>query len=294
MMKPKLLWFSLLTCNGNAHALLNHPRLATFMERFEWVYHPLLPSSYALADVLRHDLPCDILLIEGAFDPGMQKEGIQVADRLMRYAQKARHVVTLGTCAAFGGIFAEASETRSGFLYDKTQPRDLPIEIIEKSVALPGCPVHPQIVTQTLYALADGHPLPLDDMRRPKHFYATTVHAGCTRNEYYEYKIDRYRYGEAEGCLYIEHGCQAPHTRGSCNRLLWNGVSTKPRSGAPCLGCTEPTFPAKNLWQTPKHMGIPARMPLGVPKRAYLSLAGIAKAFKIPRLEGKLFDDEEA
>ena len=291
-MKTRLLWFSLLTCNGNAHALLNYPHLSTFMERFEWVYHPILPSTHTLSDLLREAVPCDILLIEGAFDPDLEKDGIPIAEPLTRYAQKARHIVTLGTCAAFGGIFAEGKADRSGFLYDKTTLRDLPDGIAPKTVVLPGCPVHPHIVAHTLYALQEGHSLPLDDLHRPKNFYATTVHAGCSRNEYYEYKIDRYRYGEAEGCLYIDHGCQAPHTHGSCNRLLWNGVNTKPRSGAPCLGCTEPEFPAENLWQTPKHMGIPARMPLGVPKRAYLSLAGIAKAFKIPRLEGKLFDDE--
>ena len=293
-MKTRLLWLSLLTCNGNAHALLNHPGLSTFHNHFEWIYHPLLPSSSTLKNLLHEEVACDILLLEGAFDPAQKKEGVQLAERLMHYAQKARFIVTLGTCASFGGIFAEGDAERSGFLFDKSDLRDLPDKIRAKTILLPGCPVHPQIVVDTLYALREERPLPLDAMHRPKHFYAVTVHAGCTRNEYYEYKIDRYRFGEPEGCLYIDHGCQAPHTHGSCNRLLWNGVNTKPRSGAPCFGCTEPDFPARNLWQTPKNMGIPARMPLGVPKRAYLSLAGIAKAFNIPRLEKGLFDEEES
>jgi hydrogenase small subunit len=37
-------------------------------------------------------------------------------------------------------------------------------------------------------------------------------------------------------------------------------------------------------------MGIPAKLPLGVPKRAYLSLTGVAKAFKIERFYKKLME----
>ena len=36
-------------------------------------------------------------------------------------------------------------------------------------------------------------------------------------------------------------------------------------------------------------MGIPANLPIGVGKRAYLTLAGVTKAFKIKRLEDDLF-----
>jgi hydrogenase small subunit len=55
------------------------------------------------------------------------------------------------------------------------------------------------------------------------------------------------------------------------------------------MGCTEPTFPKVDLFNTKKNMGIPANLPLGVNKRAYLTLAGVTKAFKIPRLEEDLF-----
>jgi hydrogenase small subunit len=59
----------------------------------------------------------------------------------------------------------------------------------------------------------------------------------------------------------------------------------------PCVGCTEPDFPKQNLFHTKTNMGIPAIMPYGVPKRAYLTMTGIAKAFKIERLEKDLFND---
>jgi hydrogenase small subunit len=37
-------------------------------------------------------------------------------------------------------------------------------------------------------------------------------------------------------------------------------------------------------------MGIPATMPLGVPRRAYLTATGIAKSFKIKRFEERIID----
>ena len=58
------------------------------------------------------------------------------------------------------------------------------------------------------------------------------------------------------------------------------------------MGCSEPSFPNDNLWQTKKNMGIPSKLPDGIPKRAYLSLAGVAKAFKIERFYRPLMEDE--
>jgi hydrogenase small subunit len=90
--------------------------------------------------------------------------------------------------------------------------------------------------------------------------------------------------------MFYEHGCQAPFTNGSCNKILWNEINSKTRAGHPCMGCTEPTFPKANLFFTKKNMGIPQNLPMGVNKRAYLTLAGITKAFTIERLENKLME----
>ena len=79
-------------------------------------------------------------------------------------------------------------------------------------------------------------------------------------------------------------------THSNCNKILWNDVNTKTRAGMPCIGCTEVDFPRDNMLETKKNIGIPHEVPLGVPKRAYLSLTGIAKTFKIERLHKKLID----
>jgi len=92
------------------------------------------------------------------------------------------------------------------------------------------------------------------------------------------------------GVSFIKMGCQAPYTRGSCNKILWSEISSKTIVGTPCFGCTEPTFPKENLFETKTNMGIPSQMPLGISKRAYLTVTGIAKSFKIERLESRIIE----
>jgi hydrogenase small subunit len=160
-----------------------------------------------------------------------------------------------------------------------------------KSVAISGCPIQPEVLVNTLYALKEEYVLRLDEYFRPKEYFAYTIHNGCTRNEYFEYKIDNHSFGTLEGCMFYEHGCRGPFTKGSCNKILWNEVNSKTRAGVPCFGCMEPTFPKENLFVTKKNMGIPENLPLGIPKRAYLAIAGVTKAFKIEKFEKKLLDD---
>ena len=98
-------------------------------------------------------------------------------------------------------------------------------------------------------------------------------------------------FGTKEGCLFYYLGCKGPMTRSSCNRTLWNGVSSKTRAGLPCFGCTEYDFPRVNLFKTFHVMGLPEELPLGVSKRGYILLSGIAKTFAPQRLKEKLIDE---
>ena len=284
----KLLWLQKITCNGNAHSFLNYPNLIEWMEDFEWVYHPLLPSTYSLKEIQSDIKECDILMIEGAID----REDSLFLELFKRYANEAKYILTLGTCATFGGIFAQAKDSIKGLHFDKENRLDEFGKFWQKSISLPGCPLQPQVLAGVLNAIKEGISIPLDKMHRPKYYYAYTVHNGCTRNEYFEYKIDEHRFGELEGCMFYEHGCQGTYTHNSCNKILWNSVNSKTRAGQPCMGCSEPNFPDDDLWRTKKNMGIPAKLPSGVPKRAYLSLAGVAKAFKIDRFYHPLMEDE--
>lgn len=287
-MKTKLLWLSCITCNGNAHSFLNYCELSRFLEDFEFIYHPIIESGYTFYDLEKKDLDCDILLIEGAISDELKKGEILVTDIIKKYAKKAHKIITVGTCATFGGIFKNKGDGFH-FLEDKEIERFSYLK--DKTICISGCPIHPEVLANTLYMIRNGFDIKVDNFLRPKEFFAYTVHNGCTRNEYFEYKIDNHNFGEKEGCLFYDHGCQAPYTNGSCNKILWNEVNSKTRAGVPCFGCTQPNFPKENLFITKKNMGIPQYLPLGVAKRVYLTLAGISKTFKIERLEKKLFDD---
>jgi len=290
----QILWLSSITCNGNSHSFLNYPNLDEFLKQHTFLYHPILPNSYSLKDVFEQDLSfgVDILIIEGTLDSSLEKFGKNFESVLLKYALNARYILTVGTCATFGGIFMQKHPNRYGFLYKNSTLHNKFLAFRDKTISISGCPIQAEVLAGVIDMIDSNLKIHLDEYNRPKEFYGWTIHNGCTRNEYFEYKIDNHKFGELEGCMFYEHGCQATYTHGSCNKILWNGINSKTRAGEPCHGCTEPDFPKDNLWQTKKHMGIPATLPFGVPKRAYLSLAGVAKAFKIDRFYKKILDDK--
>jgi len=290
--KPKLLWLQSITCNGNTHSFLNHPDLFSILSHFELVHHPVLESDYSMEDLLAGTIPCDLLILEGSFiEEGYLKGGIEVSSLIEKYADKAKQIISVGTCATFGGIFKQKDpEHISGFCFD-LEEKTVRYEVYApKLISLPGCPIHPQWLSYVLLMIANKREITLDKLHRPVELYGYTVHTGCTRNEYFEWKIDAKHFGLKEGCLFYEQGCQGPYTRGSCNKILWNDTSSKTRVGTPCFGCTEPNYPQDSLFRSKTNMGIPATMPLGVPRRAYLTLTGVVKSFKIKRFTERLLE----
>ncbi|RUM44850.1 MAG: hydrogenase [Hydrogenimonas sp.] len=292
MTKPKVIWLQGASCNGNSHAFFNYPYLKTLLQAFDFLYHPLLPSPLPLASIVNdYSITCDILIFEGSVDAKFNRAGLSSDTLLQRFDGRAKTIIAAGTCASFGGIFSENDQNTSGILYRHEQPLNKPLISQSDVINLPGCPVHPHNLATILLALKANQPIPLDTMHRPKEIYAHTVHQGCSRSEYFEWKVDAKSFGHKEGCLFYEQGCRAPMTHGNCNLVLWNEVNSKPRAGIPCFGCTDPKFPNFSFFHTPKNMSIPAEIPLDVSKRAYLTISGIAKTFSIPRLKKRLLDD---
>ena len=288
--KSKILWLSAISCNGNAHSFLNYPQLEIFLDDFEFVYHPIIESKYTLEEIIKTDVDCDILLLEGSISPEFKKVDEPIINIVDRYTHKAKKIITVGTCATFGGIFSQSGYAyTTGLHFDKENPTFLFKSLKDKTISVSGCPIQPEALVSVLYAVRKNISLKLDTFLRPQEFFAYTVHNGCTRNEYFEYKVDNHIFGKKEGCMFYDHGCHAPYTNGSCNKILWNEVNSKTRTGVPCMGCTSPDFPTEGFFKTKKNMGIPQTLPLGVGKRTYLTLAGVTKAFKIKRLEEDLF-----
>ena len=292
--KPTIVWFQAITCNGNTHSLLsaNSSRLELFLNSFDLIYHPSLTIDVTLDDVLSSNEQIDFLLIEGAISNNEKFFSISndtTKNLLNKLASKSNYIIAVGSCAAYGGVHAkfEQNDDICGItkaIEDKTI-KNLKHEIIN----LNGCPVHPEWILQTLFALKAYGKMAIDKEGRPVELYSTLAHHGCTRNEYFEWKIEG-AFGLKEGCLFYDQGCRGPMTHSSCNKILWNDVSSKTRAGMPCIGCTESDFPRSNMLETKKNIGIPLEVPLGISKRAYLSITGIAKTFTIDRLNKKLME----
>src|SRR3954453_7707898 len=166
-----------------------------------------------------------------------------------RLAPKAVAVVAAGTCAAYGGIHAmENNPTGAMGLadylgWDWRSKAGLPI------VNVPGCPVQPDNMTETLlyllYQVAGLAPMiPLDRELRPTWLFGKTVHEGCDRGSYYEQADFAHEYGSPK-CL-VRIGFWGPVVNCNVTKRGWmNGIGGCPNVGVICIGCTIPGFPDK-------------------------------------------------
>jgi uptake hydrogenase small subunit len=292
--KPTIVWFQAITCNGNTHSLLsaNSSRFELFLNSFDFIYHPSLTIDKSLEDILNQKEEIDFLLIEGSISS--DKDFFTISDdstfnHLNKLASKSNYIIAVGSCASYGGVHAKFRQNEDICSINDAINKNILENIKHKIVNLTGCPVHPEWILQTLFTLKTFGEIALDELGRPKELYSTLAHHGCTRNEYFEWKVEG-DFGQKEGCLFYDQGCRGPMTHSSCNKILWNDISSKTRVGMPCIGCTEIDFPRNDMLETKKNIGIPYEVPLGISKRAYLSISGVAKTFKIDRLHKKLME----
>ena len=278
--KPKVIWIDAVSCNGCSHSFFNYSTFQEIFEKIDLLYHPLIDTDDFKVK------KSDILIIEGALKPNFKRLGYELEDLVASLFLKADKVIALGTCAVYGGIFGE------GIVFNK-EIKGKFYQYKNKVINIPGCPVHPEWLGYVINMIIENRNIILDNENRPVEIFSYTSHMGCIRNEYFEWKVDAESFGTKEGCLFYYQGCQGPFTHSSCNKILWNDVNSKPRAGTPCFGCTEKTFPKNNLFETETFMGIPANIPLGVTKRAYLTISGVAKSLKNDRLSKMLIDYKE-
>ena len=106
-------------------------------------------------------------------------------------------VVAIGDCACWGGIPAtepnpvDNDRTAVPQARARRLPRrGLPLEMGLPVVNIPGCPAHPDWITQILVAIATGRAgdIALDELQRPQTFFKTFTQTGCTRVQFFEYK----------------------------------------------------------------------------------------------------------
>ncbi|WKN41321.1 hydrogenase [Tunicatimonas pelagia] len=303
-----VLWLQGGACSGNTMSFLNaeEPTVVELVTDFgiNILWHPSIgleigeQVSDLLKDCISKKIQLDILVFEGSIVQGPNGKGTMnyFADRPMmnwvkELSEVAQFTVAIGDCATWGGIPAvppNPSEStgmqflkkdKGGFLgADYKSQAGLPV------INIPGCPAHPDWITQILVGIATGRAkdILLDDYHRPKTFFTDFVQAGCPNVNNFAQKVDGH-FGKRGGCLFYEVGCRGPMTHASCNRILWNRQSSKTRANHPCLGCTEPGFPHHDLqkgsvFNTMKYLGVfPQDVPTGQSKLLYYARAGWEK-----------------
>jgi len=240
--------------------------------------------------------PFDVLCVEGSLLRGPAGSGrfhvMAGTERPMiewvrLLAMRARHVVAMGSCAAFGGVTAAGINPTDacGLQYDGANPGGL-LGAPFRAGGLPvvnvsGCPTHPDWVTETLLSLARGEmkAADLDELARPRFYTDVLVHHGCNRNEFYEFKASAQKNGD-QGCLMEHMGCKGTQAHADCNQRPWNGGGSCTSGGYACISCTEPAFeePGHPFTSTPKVAGIPIGLPLDMPKAWFVALAALSKS----------------
>lgn len=305
--RQSLVWLQSGGCGGCTMSLLcaQSPSIFESFETFgiEVLWHPALSretgeeSLEILRDIAEGRRDLDILCLEGSVIRGpngtgafhrLAGTGDAMLDWITRLASKAKHVVAVGTCAAFGGITAAGDNIveACGLQYEGTQKgsalgRDFVARGGLPVVNVAGCPTHPAWVSETLALLAMGAMAEqdLDAFARPRFYADKLVHHGCSRNEYYEYKASAEKLSDL-GCMMEHLGCIGTQAHADCNTRPWNGAGSCTNGGYSCINCTAPEFedPGHAFLTTPKIAGIPVGLPTDMPKAWFVALASLAKA----------------
>lgn len=257
--RPSVIWLSFQECTGCTESLTRShaPTIEDLI--FDYIsldYHHTLQAASgdaaeaAKSEAMKNFFGKYLLIVDGSIPIGNGGVYSTIAGKtnletLKECTAGAAAVISIGTCAAFGGLPAASPNptgaTGVGTLMGKGLIAKKPL------INLPGCPPIPIIISGVLahFLAFDRFPA-LDELNRPLNFYGNTVHERCSRYHFYQEEKFAERFddeGARKGwCLY-KLGCKGPVTHNACAVHKWNqGTSFPIESGHPCLGCSEPDF----------------------------------------------------
>jgi hydrogenase small subunit len=252
-LKPSVVWLHFQECTGCTESLLrtSAPDVAKLiLDLISLDFHETLAAAAGhqfeavLEDVMEKLPGKFVLVVEGAIptkDNGIYCTiaGRTAVDTLHAVAAKAGAIISIGSCASWGGV-PSADPNPTGAT---GAPKVL--EGKHAVVALPGCPANPYILLGTVLQYAVLGTLPaLDDKNRPQFAYKRVIHEDCPRRPHFDAGRFAQVYGDQghrDGyCLY-KLGCKGPATHANCSLLHFGEVkgAWPIGIGHPCIGCTE-------------------------------------------------------
>ena len=249
-----VVWFQAQACTGCSVSLLNSIYYNTIddllLNFLDLNYHNnLMAAAGSLAQAAAQDAYYRgnyVLVVEGAVPTGASGKycqlwpGMTAVDGVKSYAARTPFVMSVGTCASFGGVAAAAPNPTQAVSVQTL------LGASKKVINIAGCPTHPDWIVGTVaYMIRYGAVPTLDSKGRPTMFFRRRVHDTCPLRETEEAdRLGQY------GCL-KELGCRGPETWGDCPTRRWNtgakntyGSYFCMGSRGLCTGCTEPTFGA--------------------------------------------------
>jgi hydrogenase small subunit len=260
--RPSVIWISIQECTGCSESLLRsfEPTLeGLILDQFSLDYHHVLQAAAgrqaeaARDNAIKQNWGKYVLIVDGGIPQGADgalsttggRAGIEI---LQTAAQGAALIVSVGTCAAFGGIPAAApNPTQATGASQALAELRASGKVKAPIINVPGCPPVPEVMTGVLvYYLTYGKPPPLDDLLRPVPFFGRTVHDDCPRLPFYNEGLFAKSFddeGARKGYCLLELGCKGTVTFNACTVIKWNqGTSFPMKSGHGCLGCSQPGF----------------------------------------------------
>ena len=265
--RQSVIWLSFQECTGCTESITrsHSPTIESLI--FNAIsldyHHTLMAASGTAAEAARETAMKEnygkyLVVVDGSVpskDGGIYSTiaGVTNHDMLVEVAKGAAAIISVGTCAAFGGI-PKANPNPTGAVPVSDIVKDKPI------INVSGCPPIPVVMTGVIAQILTLGTIPeLDQHGRPKVFFGDTIHDRCYRRPFY----DQGKFAKSfddEGarngwCLY-ELGCKGPTTYNACATTKWDGgVSFPIESGHGCLGCSEPDFWDKGSFYAPLSTG---------------------------------------
>ena len=252
---PTVLWLQGSGCTGCTMSLLDYisPTAPTdiadvLINYINLAYHPnLIPAAGESAAAVidqAYQSGNYVLAVEGgiptAFDGAacwawtVNGRDVTFAEAVTQLAARAAAILCMGTCASWGGIPA-AGPNPTGIV-------GVGAFTGRPTINIGGCPPHPNWMVWAIVQLLLGKSIAVDTYRRPTAIYGQKFHERCPLKETDEINT----YGVPNRCLKAL-GCRGPETFANCDQIRWNnGVNWCIGAGAPCIGCTSPSFPGTN------------------------------------------------
>jgi len=277
---PAVIWLHGSSCTGCSVSFLNRisnlpgepPTVKEVLtDAVNLVFHATLMSAAgdsAIAELRRvYDQGGYILVCEGGVPTAFGGapcivysfggEEITYQQAVQDVAARAAYIISVGTCASFGGIPAAGSNPTGVVSIGRLTGRP--------TINISGCPANPDWVVWAVVQLLLGRTVELDGNGRPVELYRKTlaggaapdlIHDKCPRNIFVNpgAPAEATSFADVNGRCLIQLGCRGPSTKARCE-ACWNGLAGQGRwcigVNAPCHGCVEPTFPGPESFFEP-------------------------------------------